>query len=147
MEAFAAYSLTIFLRRNFAAEKVKFALWNWRCSKKKRTLRPEIKKGVKMDSKVVILLPNCMDPLKLTSVVWQQKGKSKKFESSMSCNQEVQFSHVVDIHDQFKTSYKTNRKSVLLQYLKSFSISWIQLLLIPISLQKESKCNNEFVTF
>ena len=46
MEAFAAYSLTIFLRRNFAAEKVKFALWNWRCSKKKRTLRPEIKKGV-----------------------------------------------------------------------------------------------------
>ena len=44
MEAFVVYSLTIFLRRNFAAEKVRFALWNWRSSKKNAHCDPKSKR-------------------------------------------------------------------------------------------------------
>ena len=65
------------------------------------------------DSKVVMLLTNCMDPSKLTSVERRQKGTSERLKVPCPAIIKEYNSHMngVDIHYQLKTSYEIDRKS------------------------------------
>ena len=74
------------------------------------------------DSKVVMLLTNCMDPSKLTSVERRQKGTSERLKVPCPAIIKEYNSHMngVDIHDQLKTSYEIDRKSRFRYYLRIF---------------------------
>ena len=74
------------------------------------------------DSKVVMLLTNCMDPSKLTSVERRQKGTSERLKVPCPAIIKEYNSHMngVDIHDQLKTSYEIDRKSRFQYYLRIF---------------------------
>ena len=63
------------------------------------------------DSKVVMLLTNCMDLSKLTSVERRQKKTSERLKVPCLAIIKEYNSHMngVDIHDQFKTSYEIHR--------------------------------------
>ena len=81
------------------------------------------------DSKVVVLLINCLDPSKLTSVERRQKGTSEKLK--VPCpgiikeyNSDM---NGVDMHDQLKTSNEIDRKSRF-RYLHFSGISGIRYL-------------------
>ena len=81
------------------------------------------------DSKVVVLLINCLDPSKLTSVERRQKGTSEKLK--VPCpgiikeyNSDM---NGVDMHDQLKTSNEIDRKSRF-WYLHFSGISGIRYL-------------------
>ena len=64
------------------------------------------------DSKVVMLLTNCIDPSKLTSVERRQKGTSERLKVPCPAIIKEFNSHMnnVDMHDQLKTSNKIDCK-------------------------------------
>ena len=74
------------------------------------------------NSKAVMLLTNCMDPSKLTSVERRQKGTSAKLKVPCPAIIKEYNFHIngVDIHDQLKTSYKIDCKSRFQYYLWIF---------------------------
>ena len=65
------------------------------------------------DSKVVMLLTNCMDPSVLVNVDRRQKGKAEKLKLPCPAIIKDYNGHMngVDIHDQLKTAYEMDRKS------------------------------------
>ena len=72
------------------------------------------------DSKVVMLLTNCMGPLKLTSVERLQKGTSERWKVPWPAIIKEYNSHMngVDILDRLKTSYEIDLKSRFQYYLR-----------------------------
>ena len=73
-------------------------------------------------SKVVMLLTNCMDPSKLTSVERRQKGTSERLKVPCPTIIKEYNSHMnsFDIHDQLKISREIDRKSRFWYYLRIF---------------------------
>ena len=74
------------------------------------------------DSKVVMLLTNCMDPSKLVNVERRQKGSSEKLKLPCQAIIKDYNGHMngEDIHDQLKTAYEIDRKSKFRYYLRIF---------------------------
>ena len=73
-------------------------------------------------SKVVMLLTNCMDPSKLTSVERRQKGTSERLKVPCPTIIKEYNSQMngVDIDDQLKTSYEIDGKSRFWYHLRIF---------------------------
>ena len=67
-----------------------------------------------------MLLTNCMDPSKLTSVERRQKGTSERLKVPCPAIINEYNSHMngFEIHDQLKTSYEIDRKSRFRYYLR-----------------------------
>ena len=74
------------------------------------------------DSKVMMLLTNCMDPSKLVNVERRQKESSEKLKLPCPAIIKDYNGHMngVDIHDQLKTAYEIDRKSKFRYYLRIF---------------------------
>ena len=74
------------------------------------------------DSKVVMLLTNCMDPSMMTNVERRQKGKAEKLKLPCPVIIKEYNLHMngVDLHDQLKTCYEVDRKAKFRYYLRIF---------------------------
>ena len=74
------------------------------------------------DSKVVMILTNCMDLSKLTSAEQCQKGTSERMRVPCPAIIKEYNSHMngVNIHDKLKTSHEIDRKSRYRHYLRIF---------------------------
>ena len=74
------------------------------------------------DSKVVMLLTNCMDPSMMTNVERRQKGKAEKLKLPCPVIIKEYNLHMngVNLHDQLKTCYEVDRKAKFRYYLRIF---------------------------